>query len=362
MSNFFEKKLSNIKGNKLFILLCVILVVYLIMKYISPLITPFLLSFCMVAYLYPRLDGIHKKTKMKKSFLTGVILFLLFILLSILIWWLGSKLFIFCGGFIKDINIYEQQFECFVENCCMLMQNRFGIDGIKIENFIVQQVDIFIENLEIQVMPKIMGQSFIYIKNVAGAVSFIVVMVISTLLLIKDYDKIINITKNNESFRSIWDIGVKVLIYIKMFLKAQLIIMTMISVICAAALWMLGIKNGVVIGAVIGFMDMLPFIGTGIILIPMAIFQLLSGSYIKAIGCLILYAACAFIREFLEPKLIGNKVGIWPVAILFSVYVGIHLFGIFGIIKGPIAVVVVIETYRYLMTEGSPGEEAAGSC
>ena len=61
-----------------------------------------------------------------------------------------------------------------------------------------------------------------------------------------------------------------------------------------------------------------------------------------------LYGVCALLREFLEPKLIGNKIGIWPVAILFSVFAGIRLFGVAGVIKGPLGLVIIWETCRYL--------------
>ena len=61
-----------------------------------------------------------------------------------------------------------------------------------------------------------------------------------------------------------------------------------------------------------------------------------------------LYAVCALTREFLEPKLIGNKIGVWPVGILFAVFGGIKLFGIAGIVKGPLSLVIICEICRYL--------------
>ena len=93
---------------------------------------------------------------------------------------------------------------------------------------------------------------------------------------------------------------------------------------------------------------MLPFIGTGIMLIPLALFMAFGGKFWQAVVCFILYAVCALVREFLEPRLIGDKVGVWPVGILFAVFAGVKLFGVSGIIKGPLALVVICETCRYL--------------
>ena len=130
-------------------------------------------------------------------------------------------------------------------------------------------------------------------------------------------------------------------------MKAQLIILCIISTICAVTLTFTGMKSGILYGILTGFMDMLPFIGTGIMLVPLAIFRLISGNYWQAVLCFLLYALCALIREFLEPKLIGERVGVWPVGILFAVFAGIHLFGVWGIVKGPLSLVIICETCKY---------------
>lgn len=71
-------------------------------------------------------------------------------------------------------------------------------------------------------------------------------------------------------------------------------------------------------------------------------------SYGKAVICIILYVCCIFLRELLEPRLIGQRIGVTPIAILVSLYAGIQLFGIWGIIKGPLGFVIIYETYRSL--------------
>ena len=55
-----------------------------------------------------------------------------------------------------------------------------------------------------------------------------------------------------------------------------------------------------------------------------------------------------FIREILEPKLIGSRVGVSPVAILLSIYAGVQLFGIWGIIGGPLGFVIIYQSYMSL--------------
>ncbi len=62
--------------------------------------------------------------------------------------------------------------------------------------------------------------------------------------------------------------------------------------------------------------------------------------------CLALYGICVLTREFLEPRLIGNKIGLSPVWILFSIYAGMKLFGVGGIVKGPLALIAISEILK----------------
>ncbi|MDE7231925.1 MAG: AI-2E family transporter, partial [Lachnospiraceae bacterium] len=67
-----------------------------------------------------------------------------------------------------------------------------------------------------------------------------------------------------------------------------------------------------------------------------------------AVVCLVVYVICSFIRELLETKLIGKRVGVPPIAILLSLYAGIKLFGIWGIIAGPLGFVIIYQAFLSL--------------
>ena len=105
-------------------------------------------------------------------------------------------------------------------------------------------------------------------------------------------------------------------------------------------------------------MDALPFIGTGIVLVPIAGVEIFQGKLGTALLVLCLYGACALLRELLEPKLIGRKMGIPAIAVLISVYAGIRLFGLTGILKGPLGYVMVQQIWEKLprYAESQSGE------
>lgn len=340
-----------------FILFAVMTGVYLGFRYLSPLVTPFLFAFAFVACLHPLLERLQNKCHIKKSILTAGILLLLCVTVGVSIWCLLVFVFHKLGDLFGQIDIFEEKFCIFVGNCCNEMEQRFGMDGNGIENFVMERVNIFIENFQVQVVPKIMNESVSYVKNIAGVVSFLAIMIIAAVLLAKDYNQIMGKLRSREELGFVLTIGKKIFYHVGTFIKAQLIILLIISLICAVTLFLGGIQGGIGIGLFTGFMDMLPFIGTGMILMPLAFWQILNGYYGKAVICVILYVVCAVTREFLEPKLIGERMGIFPVAILFSVYVGVKLFGIFGIIKGPLALITVYEIYLYRKEGKNPGEK-----
>lgn len=355
MGDFFmDKEFFGGNKRKYIIILLVVISVYFFMKYISPVVSPFLLAFLAAGFL-SRLKN-KLSIQMKTSFLAGLILLIAAVLLGVVLWGVGSFLFHKTGEMLGQTQIYEEEFCRLLGDCCDRMEDSFGVDGAEIENFVLEQVNLFVENLEVKVMPAVMDKSLGYFKNAAGLIGFLGVTLIALFLFLKDYEKIRQWFIQNEDLKGILEVGEKVIDYIRTFLRAQFIILCVISTICAATLGIMGIRGGVWYGIVTGFMDVLPFIGTGLMLIPLAVFQLLYGNYGRAVLIVCLYGICALLREFLEPKLIGNKVGIWPVGILFAVFAGIRLFGIFGIIKGPVGLVIICEVCKYLLNEKSKTE------
>lgn len=326
--------------------------VYLGFRYLSPLVTPFLFAFLFVTLLQPVLEYCQQKLYIRKSILTAGILLLIGTAAGLGIW--GLLLFVLkkAAGWSGHLDLFEKKLSFFLADCCQGLELRFGIDGHHMEEVVLERVNIFIENFQLQVIPALMNESMTYARDLAKLVSFFVILVIASVLLAKDYTAIMEILRGRKELVPVFAIGRKVLGHIGVFLKAQLLILGCVSIICALALFLGGIEGGIGLGLLAGIMDVLPFIGTGLILMPLAFWQLLNGFYGRALLCLAVYGVCALLREFLEPKLVGEKTGIFPVFILFSVFTGIGLFGMFGIIKGPLALLILYEVFLYLKEHG----------
>ena len=108
-----------------------------------------------------------------------------------------------------------------------------------------------------------------------------------------------------------------------------------------------------VIGILIGICDALPFLGTGICLLPWALFQLLSKKMLSAVGLILIYIVCTLTRQTLEPKLIGERFGVHPLAILMSIYIGIKVYSRGGFLLGPISAFLIWQLMKAKESSGS---------
>ncbi len=122
------------------------------------------------------------------------------------------------------------------------------------------------------------------------------------------------------------------------YLRAYLFLMGITFAELLAGFLFLNVRYALLYALVIALLDMLPVIGVGMILIPWGVYAFISGQMGLGIGLLVLYAAVTVIRQIIEPKIVGDSMGIHPLATLASVYVGYSLFGLAGLVAGPIVV------------------------
>ncbi len=334
------------KRNRLVRFVVTTLFVYLFFRYIFTLIAPFFLAFLLITMFYPLLQRIQKIIPMKKKFIAVGVMFLALLFIAAVIWLFGLNSSIELDKVTDFFRKTYDRLKLTLHNCCYSLDGKFGWDGEEIETYIVEKMTVMMENVQVQVMPRVLSSSCSCFKAVFAFAAFIFITLISAVLLEKDYSVFMDWLKASKDMSFIRKTFEGVLSYILTFLKAQGILFLIISAVCCAVLWAAGVDGSLFLGILAGFMDVLPFIGTGIVLVPTALWQLLNGYYISMIVCLLLYIGCICIREFLEPKLIGEQLGIAPVLMLLGIYAGIKLFGVAGIVEGPLALIVICELMK----------------
>ena len=125
------------------------------------------------------------------------------------------------------------------------------------------------------------------------------------------------------------------------YLKAQLKIEVWMYLLLLIGLGVLGVKYFALIALGIAFLDFLPFLGTGTVLIPWAVIRILTAEYKTAIGLLVIWCVGQLARQLIQPKIVGDSIGVPPLPTLFLLYIGYKVSGVIGmIIAVPIGLLV----------------------
>lgn len=348
-------KIDKLKKNKIVILLLLTGAVYFFLEYITPLIAPILIAMLFVTIFGPLLKKMQERLHIHRQI--GAVLLLLVAGIAIvgLVWILFSWVVGSLPQWVGGLDALEGELEGIVRTVCQTVGKAIGVDSTYLEETLMRNINDGIDYVQYDVVPGMLSQSLEYVKVIAALGGFLITFIITTVLLAKDYDDIMNRMLDREEFHVLLEVICGIIRYIATYVKAQFFIICIIALVASVTLGITGIQHGVLWGIVAGLLDALPFIGTGVILIPLALVQLFYGYYGSAIVCILLYIGCIFLREFLEPKLIGRRMGITPLAVLLSLYAGIQLFGIGGIIKGPLGFIMIYETYLSLQRRSGEG-------
>ncbi|OOM72304.1 pheromone autoinducer 2 transporter [Clostridium puniceum] len=105
----------------------------------------------------------------------------------------------------------------------------------------------------------------------------------------------------------------------------------------------LKIPNSFTLAVICGILDILPYVGTIIVFIPIIIYNIIMKNFLCAFGLICIYILVQVVREILEAKFLGDKLNIHPLVILLSIYIGVKVFGILGILVGPMYSIVAKE-------------------
>ena len=126
------------------------------------------------------------------------------------------------------------------------------------------------------------------------------------------------------------------------YMKAQFKIMCVVAVILLIGLNILGVNYTILLSILISFVDMLPFFGTGTVMIPWGVYKLLTGNVRMAVGLLILYAVTQVIRQVIQPKLVGDSMGLDPLVTLVLLFIGYKVGSVLGLLLAvPIGMIVI---------------------
>ncbi|MBP2026140.1 AI-2E family transporter [Peptoniphilus stercorisuis] len=132
---------------------------------------------------------------------------------------------------------------------------------------------------------------------------------------------------------------------IKGYIKAQIKLMIITFLILSIGLYFIGIDKFILKAFGIAIVDIFPVLGSGIVMIPWAISFFVRNSINTGVYIILLYISLVIIRQIIEPKILGDSIGLRPIYTLAATILGSLFLGPFGVILGPIVAIILNSIY-----------------
>jgi len=328
---------------KLFQVTLAAVAVYLILKYLLPLVLPFVLSFFLCRIFYPWAEKLEKKTKIPLTLwacvFIGTLAAVFIVLFLIVSRYLYGQLQCFSWSLWLE-NLWEQLF--------LWLASILHTDTDTVRLWFDRTGADFLKNMQTNLPEKLASFCVNSIKGMGKTIIVIFIALVGTVLLMKNKKRIRGQISRNIFAREITGLAGRICEVSAGFFKCQAVIIAVIAVVLAIGLSIMGNRYGVLIGISLAFLDALPVIGSGTVLLPWALILVLSGNYKNAVILVILYGISTVIREVLEPRLMGDKLGINEFYMLMATFIGIALFGVWGIFLGPLGMIMILEILKQM--------------
>lgn len=190
-------------------------------------------------------------------------------------------------------------------------------------------------------IPAFLGAVF---AGVPKIIFFLTATLISCVYFCLDYDKLRTFAAKKtarSSFSPLFHVPGAAFRAAAKYLRAVFLLFLMMSVIFTCGFLLLGVEYACLFAVLAAFVDALPALGSGAVLLPYAVYAFSAGDLRLGIGLCVLWGAASLARQVAEPKIMGGELGVHPLVNLIAVYLGYRFFGAVGLVFMPIAVVIV---------------------
>ncbi len=200
-----------------------------------------------------------------------------------------------------------------------------------------------------QLISTVINSLVSFVTILPGVMIFLMIATVATFFIIKDRALIRSFVLHiippgmRDSSQNVLGKLIKAFVG---FIKAYSILISITFILTLVAMKILDVQYALTLALIIAVADILPVLGPGTIYVPWIIWEFISGRIGMGIALLVAYVIISAVRQFLEPKIIGDNIGLHPLVTLMSLYVGLKLGGVVGMIMGPVCVVIFIAIYR----------------
>ncbi len=320
---------------------------------------PFLIAFLLSLLIEPLIRKIMKKTKLSRRASSIIVFIITFCLIAgLLVWGITT--------FISESNNLLASFGNYYNKANEQIQkiiNYIDISKLKVSENILN----IIQESSFSILQKISNyfQNF-FTKSVDAITKIPIFGLYFVITILALYfictDKIYMIDELEHHLPEKWmkEITKHIRELIKIlggYLKAQAILILISFIICLVGLYIfkfvgLNISYPLLFAIGIAFVDALPIIGSGAVMIPWGIICSLDGDLKLGIAIVVLWIVMSIVRQIIEPKIVSSKLGIHPIFTIISMYTGFRLIGVLGMFIGPIVLIILKNIFSNFLDGG----------
>lgn len=346
MSENTRKKLDFIIN--IVYVMAVALVIYIGFK-ILQLAYPFVIALFLVALFRPLIMLIYRKFKVNQKIASVTIIVLLYVAVGTLIFWLITQsVFLLRDALTAFPDYYKNTIapllttlSSTIDEWMSVIPSAWSVELETIQNSLMNGL----QNLIVSFSEKGISVITSFINTIPSFLFSLIFTILLSLFMSFQYDAVMAFLKKQLPSGITSSLtGIKGIFKNTIFkyMKAILILMFITFVELTIGFIILGTPGALRTAALIAIFDALPIFGTGGIMIPWVLLELLQGNFSYAIGLAALYGVVTLVRNVIEPKVIGDQLGLNPIVSLMAVYIGYRLFGVIGMITFPMLAQVLL--------------------
>lgn len=349
----------------LFLAFVLVIGLFLLFHFIR-LTYPFLIALMLAFFINPLVNIFEKNLRFPRALAVLTSLFIVFGIIGSIVTILVKKTIdgiIYLSDYIpKQIeNISKSIQDYFNQYMLPLWDQGIGLfDTLNPSQQNIYQEGIQIIGSNLASLLKSIGQGVTNgLTSFIAALPIVITVIIFTILGIyfisKDMDKYLSMYKDKlpAIFRQkTWNVILDLKSKIFGFIKSQIILMFLTFVVSLIGLLILRVDHVLTFAFIMGLLDLMPYLGPGLIIIPWSIYSFFTGNIFMGVGLLVLYASTVIVRQFAEPKVLSTSMKLNPLAVLVSLFAGLQLLGVIGLVIGPITLVLIVSLIDAKVFEG----------
>ena len=313
---------------------------------------PFVIGWIIASIASPLVNWLEKKLKIVKKLGSALIVILVLGLIVLAVYLVISRLAVEIGKLARDFPGMYAQLETGLRQIGDTLSGVFERlpDGIQRGlNSVAENLDQYMGSFVSRISEPTVEAAGNFAKRVPSYLISFIVSVMSAYFFIIQREEVLQWLKkvSPQSVQKRMTLVMDNLRYaVGGYFKAQFKIMAVIGVILFIGMLILRVRFAILVAILVAFLDMLPFLGTGTVLIPWAVFKLVSGDIRYALGLVILYLTTQLVRRIIEPKLVGDSIGMNPLVTLIFMYIGYRIGGVIGMILAVPVGAIVLNFYK----------------